>query len=221
MDVTKNISELEETVARDRSRYVASGEKDWHRLAMALRALSERYSCEGLYVKAGECDAEYNSILAKVQRRVTTPLPVSKGDGAILYHYDETDRWAERVEECRKAMEEGGPPNTYAKAVYAYCEHLRLAGLTEMALRVSEEALQALLPKTDGDDADGEYTYGLLVNFLSAAGCAEDLRNESLSRNYGVYPLLCFAERAGKEEWGPSGINWGFIAELCRTLIKQ
>ena len=85
MDETKNISELEETVARDRSRYIASGEKDWHRLAMALRALSERYSCEGLYEKAGECDAE----------------------------------------------------------------------------------------------------------------------------------------RAGKEDWGPSGINWGFIAELCRTLIKQ
>ena len=221
MNETKNIPELEDAVIEARSRYLASGEKDWHRLAVALRALSERYSSEGLYVKAGECDAEYNLILAKVQGRVTTPLPVSKGEGAILYHYDETARWAERVEECRKAMEEGGSPNTYARTVYAYCEHLRLSGLTEMALRVSEEALRALLPKTDRDDADGEYTYSLLVNFLSAAGYAEDLRNESLSRNYGVYPLLCLAERAGKEDWGPSGINWGFIADLCRTLIKQ
>ena len=216
-----SISELQEEVAAARSRHIASDGAEWVRLVFALKTLSEAYSSQGMYEDAAACDKESNAILGNVQDKNSSPFPLSKNEDSVLTFFDETNRWAKKAEESRTELENGGSPTKYANTVIALCEYLCLSGQTKIALLKYEEDLRVLLSKSPVNGVERELTYQIMVILLKASECALDLGNESLSRRYSVYPLLYLAEKADKDNWDSSSINWSYVADLCKTLINK
>lgn len=221
MSTIYNISEIQDEVAVARSRYLASDGAEWVRLVLALKSLSEAYCAQEMFDEAGACDKESNTILGKVQDRITSPLHLSQSTESVYAYFDETCHWAKKAEESRKALEEGGSPIKYAKTVNALCEYLCLSGQPKIALLKYEEALQVLLTKSTSNNLEREHVYLIIVILLKASECALDLGDEALSRSYSVYPLLYLAENVEREGWDTSSINWSYVADLCKSLINK
>lgn len=221
MNTIYNISEIQDEVAVARSRYEASDGSEWVRLVLALKTLSEAYCSQELFEEASTFDMEANTILSKVQGRITTPIHLPKNADSVYAYFDETCHWAKMAEETRKALEDGGSPIKYAKTVNALCEYLCLSGQPKIALLKYEEALQVLLSKSVSGNLEREHAYLIIVILLKASECALDLGEEALSRSYSVYPLLYLAENVEKEGWDASSINWSYVADLCKTLINK
>ena len=216
-----DISMLEKEAGTARSRYKSSKGAEWVRLVLALKTLAEAYRSQNLLEKAIRCDAESNKVLERIQQKTTSPIRVSENPESVLAYFDETNHWAEKAEESRKELENGGSTTKYAKTVNALCEFLCLSGQPKLALLKYEEALRVLLNGVHNNHEERERTYLIIVILLKASKCALDLGNESLARSYSVYPFLYLAENAEKENLDHSSINWSYVAELCKSLMNE
>ena len=222
MNTIYNISEIQDEVAVARSRYEASDGAEWLILVLALKSLSEAYCAQEMFDEAGACDKESNTILGKVQDRITLPLQLSNNAESVYAFFDETSHWAKISDESKKALEEGGSPIKYANTVNALCEYLCLSGQPKMALLKYQEALQVLLTKSTANNMEREPVYQIIVILLKASECAMALGDETLSRYYSIYPLLYLAEnKAEREDWDTSSVNWSYVVDLCKTLINK
>lgn len=216
-----DITMLENEARTARFKYKTSKGSEWVRLVLALRTLAEAYRSQNLLKEAIRCDEESNKVLERIQQKTTPPIRVPENSESVLAYFDETNHWAEKAEESRKELENGGSTTKYAKTVNALCEFLCLSGQPKLALLKYEEALQILLNRVNTNNEERERTYLIIVILLKASKCALDLGNESLARSYSVYPFLYLAENAEKDNLDSSSINWSYVAELCKSLMND
>ena len=221
MNTMYDIKDLQEEVVLARSRYQASDGAEWVRLVLALKTVSEAYCVEASYEQARECDREADTVLEKVKSRTSLPFLVQGTADSVLAYFDETSLWAKKAEQSRKELENGGSTTKYAKTVNALCEYLCISGQSKIALLKYEEALQVLLSRPFQGKEEREQMYLIIVILLKASKCALDLGDESLSRNYSVYPFLYLAENADKDNLDSYAINWSYVAELCKSLMNK
>lgn len=216
----RDITMLENEARMARSRYKTSKGTEWVRLVLALKTLAEACRSQNLFDEATRCDDESNKVLDRIQQKMSSPIRVPENSESVLAYFDETSHWAEKAEESRKELENGGSTTKYAKTVNALCEFLCLSGLPKLALLKYEEALQILLNGVHNNNEERERTYLIIVILLKASKCALDLGNESLARSYSVYPFLYLAENVEKNNLDSASINWSYVAELCKSLIN-
>ena len=215
----KNIEALKLDVEQAHSGYLNSDGKEWLKYILVLKMLYSAYCANNMLQNARDCRKELSSVMSRAQNKIPNPIPEGNNSVADSVAFEEILFWAGKEEECRKELEKGGSVNTYAKVINALCEYLCLAGERELALMKYEEVLGVLMEDDNNEKEAEDELYLIMVIMLKISECSREIRDENLSRYYSVYPLLYYAQKAGKGQAVSETINWEYIAELCKPLV--
>lgn len=198
--------------------YLDSDGKEWLKYILVLKMLYLAYCSNRMFENAKECKNKLSAVLRLTQNKIPIHIPVGNNPVADSIAIEDIMYWAEKEEEYRKELPNGGSIQKYSKFIIALCEYLRLAGESKLALMKYEEVLSILM-ENDNDTNEEGGLYLKMVIMLKIAECSHELGNESLSRYYSIYPLLFYSQLASKGHNNLDTMNWDYISELCKSIV--
>lgn len=220
MYTNSHIVDLESKAKIAKRNYESSQGKEWVSHVLALKALSYAYSMGNRPKDATTCARKADIILKQEKVNIVASLFDSNTNASLIKYYDKIIYWEHKVGERKSVLGTEDSYLNYAKAVNALCEFLRLAGQSDIALLLYEDALQIIFPKISSNNHDLNEIYITLIMLLQASLCAIESGNITISRKYCVLPLLILAERS--ELWYNNKIiNWDYIIDLSKELIEK